>query len=134
MRETNRSGCQSFLKLLEPLSSSPVKAKKALACRGLCVRRGSDPLFIRRCTAKVDTPPRHEDRGMHPDPPPSFLFPYRGEAAEAPLWKATKTPGITSLCFSSPVFTFSPFALFLSSLPLVFVHRPVCSARIHNAV
>lgn len=100
--------------LLGSLSSSLVKAKKALACRGLCVRRGSDPLFIRRSTAKVDTPPRHEDIGMHPDPPPSFLFPYRGEAAEAPLWKATKTPGITSLCFSSAVFTFSPFALFFS--------------------
>lgn len=32
---------------------------------------------------------------------PPLPFPSRGAGMEAPLWKATKTPGIRSLCFSS---------------------------------
>lgn len=48
---------------------------------------------------------------------------------EAPLWKATKTPGIISLCFSS--FSLPPhLLLFFSCL----CAGSVCSSRIHNAV
>lgn len=38
---------------------------------------------------------------------------------EAPLWKATKTPGITSLCFSSSSLPSHPFALFFFLLAFV---------------
>lgn len=38
---------------------------------------------------------------------------------EAPLWKATKTSGITSLCFSSSSLPSHPFALFFPLLVFV---------------
>lgn len=100
--------------LLESLSSSLVKAKKALACRGLCVRRGSDPLFICRSTAKVDTPPRHEDIGMHPDPPPSFPIPLQRRSGGGPFMESNQDPRHYIALFFIAVFTFSPFALFFS--------------------
>lgn len=113
MSETNLRGWQTFSVagvsvILACQSQESISLPRLVCLQGL--RPSLHSLFCSQSRHPSEAW-RHRNA---PRPSTLRLFPYRGEAAEAPLWKATKTSGITSLCFSSAVFTFSPFALFFS--------------------
>lgn len=83
--------------------------------RPACLQ-GLRPAFIPRSSAKADTPPGHEERGMHSDPPPSSPLSLQRSRDGGPFMESNQDPRHQISLFSIPLFTSSPFALFLPPL------------------
>lgn len=113
----------------ETLLSCLLLGKQSVSQPRPACLQGLRAAFIPRSAAKVDTPPGHDERGMHSDPPPSSPLSLQRRRDGGPFMESNQDPRQQIPLFFILLFTSSPFALF----PLLCV-RVVCSGRIHSAV
>lgn len=99
-----------------PRSSSLLGQDSISLPRPVCLQ-GLRPLFIPCSAAKVDTPPRHEDRGMHPDPPPSS-FPTEEQRWRPLYGKQPRPQALHPSVFHPPLYLLTLLLFFSPSLPL----------------
>ncbi|KAM7409082.1 hypothetical protein PAMA_002673 [Pampus argenteus] len=95
--------------------------------RPACLQ-GLRPAFIPCSAAKDDTPPGHEERGMHSHPPPSSLLSIQRSRDGGPFMETNQDPRHQIPLFFIRLFASSPSALFSPLCASV-----VCSGREHSA-
>lgn len=94
-RSESCSGQSDLSKLMDPESILPPARRGLRVCRGLGLP--SFPVLQPKLTPLQGLGREECTPALHPP----LHFPSRGAGMEAPLWKATKTPGIRTLCFLS---------------------------------
>lgn len=125
-RRSRRALC--WVTILGALSCFLLGQQSISQPRPACLQ-GLRPAFILHSVAKVDTPPGHEEGGMHSDPPPSSPLSLQRSRDGGPFMESNQDPRHQILLFFILLFTSSPSALFSRLYA-----RVVCSGRIHSAV
>lgn len=108
-------GWGKVMDLETPLSCLLLGQQSISQPRPACLQ-GLRPAFIPGSAAKADTPPGHEERGMHSDPPPSSPLSLQRSRDGGPFMESNQDPRHQIPLFFILLFTSSPFALFFSPL------------------
>lgn len=115
---------------LENLLSVSLSGQQGFSQPRPACLQGLRSVFIPLSAAKADTPPGHEERGMHSDPPPSSPRSLQRSEDGGPFMENNQDPRQQIPLFFVLLLTSSALCLLFSLL----CARVVCSGRVHSAV